>query len=113
VASQLIAMAGVAFMLSSIGAFVRDVKEIIQMLVLMGIFVLPIVYLPDSAPGPLRPLLYANPFSYMTWCYQDAIYFGRIEHPGSWVLFLAGSLFVFVAGYRLFRKLKPHFANVV
>ena len=110
---QLVAMAGAAFALSAIGAFVRDVREVVSLFAIAGIFVLPIVYLPTAVPDALRPLLYANPFSYMIWCYQDAIYFGRFEHPVSWAVFTLGSLFLFVAGYRLFRRVSPYFGNVV
>jgi lipopolysaccharide transport system permease protein len=60
-----------------------------------------------------KPVLYLNPFSYMGWCYQDALYFGRFEHPWAWCLFAGGSLLTFVTGYRLFRWLKPHFGNAL
>jgi lipopolysaccharide transport system permease protein len=110
---QLVAMIGMSFALAAVGAFFRDIREIVALVSLAGVFVLPIVYLPTAVPDPLRPLLYANPFSYMVWCYQDAVYYGRFEHPGSWALFAAGSVLLFVLGYRLFRRLSPYFGNVV
>jgi lipopolysaccharide transport system permease protein len=58
-------------------------------------------------------VLYLNPFSYMIWCYQDALYFGRFEHPAAWVVFPLASLFTFALGYRVFRKLKTFFGNVL
>jgi lipopolysaccharide transport system permease protein len=54
-----------------------------------------------------------NPFTYLVYCYQDIFYFGRIAHPWSWLAFPLWSLFCFVAGYRLFRRLRPYFANVL
>jgi lipopolysaccharide transport system permease protein len=110
---QLVAMAGIAFALAAVGAFFRDIREIVSLVSIAGIFILPIVYLPTAVPDPLRPLIYANPFSYMLWCYQDAIYFGRFEHPGSWIGFAAGSVLVLLLGFRLFRRLTPHFGDVV
>lgn len=112
-AVQVVAMIGAAFALAAIGAFLRDLKEIIQLVVTAGIYVSPIFYLPNWVPAPFRPLLYANPFSYMVWCYQDALYFGRFQHGWAWVIFTLGSAACFAGGYRLFRQLRPFFGNVL
>jgi lipopolysaccharide transport system permease protein len=110
---ELVAMAGAAFCLSAVGALVRDVRELVQILSVIGIFVLPIVYLPGSVPRAFQPVLYANPFSYVIWCFQDAIYFGRFEHPWAWPAFGVGTLIVFAVGYRIFRHIQPLFGNVL
>jgi lipopolysaccharide transport system permease protein len=113
VALQFLAMLGAAFVLSAIGAFFRDIGDFVQIAGVILIFLLPIVYLPSTIPDPFRPLLYLNPFSYMVWCYQDALYYGRVEHPAAWFVFAAWSGVLFVGGYRLFRRLRPHFGNVL
>jgi len=110
---QLAATAGLAFVLSSLGVFLRDVREMVQLFCVVNIYLMPAIYLPSMIPPPFRPLLYANPFSYVIWCYQDALYFGRIEHPWAWAINIAFSLIILVIGYRLFRKLKPMFGNVL
>lgn len=110
---QVIAMIGVAYMLSAIGTYFRDMKDFAQLFFVAGVYLLPIVYLPAWVPPVFRPLLYLNPFSFLIWCYQDALYFGRIQHPWAWLVNTAGSFMVFVAGYRLFRRLKPGFGNVL
>jgi lipopolysaccharide transport system permease protein len=110
---QILAMIGVSYILSSIGTYFRDLKDFVQVFAVVGVFLMPIFYLPAQVPALFRPLLYLNPFSYMTWCYQDACYFGRIAHPWSWVIFLVGSTGIFYIGYRIFRKLKPLFGNIL
>ena len=110
---QVLAMLGVAFALASLGAFLRDIKDFVQVFSTWGIYLIPVVFLPQWVPEPLRPILYINPFSYMIWCYQDAIYFGRIAHPVSWLIFCLGSLVVFIGGYRLFRRLKGQLGSVL
>lgn len=109
----LLAMVGLSMGLSAVAVFVRDVRDLIQLFTVVNIYIMPIIYLPNWVPGPLRPLLYLNPFSYMIWCYQDVLYFGRIEHPWAWVVFTITSLFFFAAGCRVFRKLKPYFGNAL
>ena len=110
---QIAAMIGVSYILSSIGVYFRDLKDFVQLFGIAGVFVMPIFYLPDQVPQAFRPILYLNPFSYMAWCYQDVFYFGRIEHPWAWLVFVLFSVGSLVIGYRVFRKLKPTFGNVL
>ena len=112
-AFQFFAMAGVAFALAALGTFVKDVRDVVQLAAIVLIFLMPIVYLPSQIPAAFNPILWLNPFTYMVYVYQDVLYFGRIQHPLSWVAFGLGSLLTFTLGYRLFRRVKPHFANVL
>ena len=74
------------------GTYFRDVKDFVQVFCIAGMYLMPVVYLPTMVPEIFRPLLYLNPFSYMAWCYQDACYFGRFQHPWAWPVFMFGSL---------------------
>ena len=49
----------------------------------------------------------------MIWCWQDVLYFGSIEHRAAWFIFPAWSIFVLAGGFRVFRRLRPFFANVL
>jgi lipopolysaccharide transport system permease protein len=110
---QFLAMCGVAYVLSALGVFLKDVRDVVQLSALVLIFLMPIVYLPTQVPAAFNPVLWLNPFTYMVYCYQDVLYFGRIAHPASWLAFLLWSLFVFAGGYRLFRRVRPYFGNVL
>jgi len=110
---QVLAMVGVAFVLSALTVVVRDVVEIVQMFSMIGVFVSPIVYRPEWVPAVFEPVLYANPFSYMVWCYQDVLYYGELTNPLAWAVFPALSIVTLVAGYRLFRFMKPYFGDFV
>jgi lipopolysaccharide transport system permease protein len=110
---QALAMIGMSYLFSSIGAYFRDLKDFVQAFLSIAFFILPILYLPESIPAAVRPVLYLNPLSYMIWCYQDILYFGRFAHPWAWAVFLPGSVFVFIFGFRIFRKLKTMFGNAL
>ena len=110
---QMIGMAGVSYVLAAIGTYFRDIKDIVQVFTVVGIYVMPIFYLPEQVPEIFRLILYLNPFSYMIWCYQDALYFGKFMHPWAWVVYIVISHFVFVLGYRIFCRLKVMFGNVL
>jgi len=104
---------GCAWALASISVFFRDVKDFVQLANTAMVYVLPIVYLPAWVPPLFKPFIYANPFSYLIWIYQDTFYFGRIEHPWAWLLATLFALFMFTAGYRLFRRLQPMFGGAL
>ena len=79
----------------------------------LGVYLTPAIYTPSMVPEAMRPVLLLNPFSHLIWCYQDACYFGRFEHPLSWVLVVSGSVLLFSVGYRFFGKLKVCFGSVL
>jgi lipopolysaccharide transport system permease protein len=106
-------MVGLAYILSAIGVYFRDAKDVVQLFATAGAYLVPVFYLPNWVPDLFKPVLYINPFSYVIWCYQDALYFGRFEHPWAWVVTTIFSVTTFVIGYRVFRKLKPALGNVI
>ena len=110
---QTFMMVGIAYFLSALTTYFRDTKDFVQLFGIAGMYIIPVVYLPGWVPAVFRPVLYANPFSYLIWCWQDVLYFGRMEHPVAWLVLPAFSLFAFIMGYRMFRKLKPGFGSAL
>jgi lipopolysaccharide transport system permease protein len=110
---QLLAMAGACYLLSAIGVFFRDLKDLIQIFCAANLFLQPILYVPDQLPRAFRAVFYANPFSYVVWCYQDAVFVGEIAHPWAWIVYAVGSVVVFYLGFRAFRKMKIGFGDVL
>lgn len=110
---QLIWMIGIAYILASIGVYFRDAKDFVQLFATAGGYLVPVFYLPNWVPDLFRPVLYLNPFSHLIWCYQDALYFGRFDHPWSWAVTIVLSTTTFALGYRVFRKLKPTLGNLL
>ena len=110
---QFLAMCGVGFVLAVFGTYLRDTREIVQLFCTGGVFLLPVFYLPQWVPAAFKPILYANPFSHIVWCWQDALYFGRFAHPYAWIVNVVFSLGMFFLGFRFFRRMKPGFGNVL
>ena len=110
---QVMAMIGLSYILAPIGAYFRDAKDFVQLFATASMYMMPIFYLPDWVPALFKPLIYANPFSYLVWCYQDVLYYGRFEHPWAWGVTFVVSVSLFIIGYRVFRKLKPSLGNIL
>jgi lipopolysaccharide transport system permease protein len=106
-------MIGLGFILSAVGAYLRDTKDFVHVFALAGIYLMPVFYQAESLPMQLRPLLYVNPFSHVIWCYQDIFYYGRIEHPYAWVIFVVLGFTLLSVGYRLFRRVRTLLGNVL
>ncbi len=110
---QVLFMTGIAYLLSAVGTYVRDIKDIVQLYGAAGMYLIPVVYLPGWVPAIFQPVIQANPFTYVIYCYQDALYFGRIERPWAWLAFTTLSVLAFAFGYRVFRQLKAGFGSAV
>jgi lipopolysaccharide transport system permease protein len=111
---QALALIGISFVLSVIGAYFRDLKDLVQLFSTVGVFIAPIFYSPAlELPAKLRFAFHLNPVSYLVWCYQDVCYYGRLEHPLAWIVVGFGSLACFYGGYRVFQRLKLMLGNVL
>ncbi|MDP4092269.1 MAG: ABC transporter permease [Bacillota bacterium] len=110
---QTVTMIGISYVLSAVGAYFRDMKDFVQVFCVAGVYLIPVVYLPESVPQLFRPLLYLNPFSYYMWVYQDTLYFGRFMHWWAWIFVSVVSCVLFYFGYRIFKKLKVMFGSVL
>jgi len=113
IAIQLLWVIGLAFILSALSVFIRDIRELVLMFANAGLFLLPILYLPKWVPSVFKPIIYINPFSALIWVYRDVLYYGRFEHPWAWVIAIMVGLVLFLLGSRTFDALKPYFGDVL
>ena len=104
---------GLTLVLSVVTPFMRDIRELVTIYLSVSMYFTPAIYLPEWVPGPLRPLLFLNPFSYVVWVYQDALFFGQIRHGFSWVVLAMMAITIFLAGLSIFRRVKPYLGNVL
>jgi lipopolysaccharide transport system permease protein len=106
-------MLGIAFFLSVLTPYFKDVPEFIRVFTTINVYLIPVLYLPDMVPSSIRFGLYVNPFSHLIWCYQDVIYFEHIVHPISWALLIVSSGVALVVGTNVFSILKYHVPSVL
>ena len=105
-------LAGFSYILSSVGVFLRDIKDLIGFFLSIGLFLHPVLYAPGAAPVWLSYLFQLSPFSHMIWCFRSAL-IGDHSHPFSWIIFPVVSGLIFLLGWRTFRMLKPSFGNAL
>jgi len=113
---QMLFTAGLSWFLAALGAFVRDLGQIIGFLLTIWFFLTPICYREDlvlsRAPWIAR-LLFKNPMYTLVGGYRSIFLWGQtpaFEHLWKfWVL----SLVVFVLGHAWFYKLRKSFADML
>lgn len=104
---------GLILLLSVTTPFLRDIREFVTIYLAIAMYFTPAVYLPDWVPEQLRPVLYLNPFSYVVWVYQDALFFGEIRHGFAWIVFAGMAVAAFAGGLHVFRRIRPYLGNVL
>jgi len=106
-------MAGLALLLAALGVYWAKLKEITNLGIAAGIYLLPILYSPQAIPAPLRLVVQFNPFSALVWTFQDIAYTGQLAHPGAWLCLAVVSLATLALGIRVFGRLRPGFGDLL
>jgi lipopolysaccharide transport system permease protein len=110
---HLLLLWGLALFLSVVTPYMRDILEILRVLFTVNMYIMPIMYIPEMVPPLLRPLLTANPFSHLIWCYQDALYFQSVAHPNSWLITASFAVIAACGGSYVFVRLRHNLSSVL
>lgn len=110
---QIMFSLGVVWILSSVNVVVRDLQNMISVIVLLLMMISPIAYPVEMVPENLRPFLAANPLYYIISTYQDVLMFGRFPRLEVFLPFVILSFVTFILGYWFFTKMKRVFADNV
>jgi lipopolysaccharide transport system permease protein len=108
---HLIALIGMAMGLSAVGVYLRDLGEVVRIMLTVGLFAAPILYPFAALPRVAQMVLLVNPFTHMVTCYQDVFFDGAFAHPWSWPIFAAFAVIMFVLGALTMRSARIYFAN--
>lgn len=104
---------GIAWFLSALGVFVRDISQITALIVSVAMFLSPVFY-PVSLAGPrLQRWIYLNPLTYPIEDARGALIFGRTPSPTHLLIALAGGMVVAQIGFWWFQKTRKGFADVI
>lgn len=104
---------GLCWFLSSVGVYVRDLSQIMTLLINLGLFLSPIFYPASALPSYLGDLMWLNPLTLIIEQSRLVLVVG--EWPDWWALLIyAGASCGFaVAGYWWFERARKGFADVL
>lgn len=104
---------GVTWFLSAVNVFLRDIGQVISVIVNIWFFLTPVIYPPNLVPEGVRALLALNPMLYVVDGYRMAILGKTAPDIAGLAYVLAVGLTAFAVGGMTFKKLKPAFADVL
>jgi homopolymeric O-antigen transport system permease protein len=112
VLSYLLLTIGLAYLISAAGVFIRDIRNIVQLVLMIGLFAHPILYVPGMLPRSAEMAFELSPFTHVIWIYRDAV-LGNFTHPESWLVAPLIGISFLVIGYRIFRSLRHMFGDAL
>ena len=110
---QLLFALGAAWLIASLGVFLRDIAQGITLLLMAWMYLTPIIYPESIVPARFRWFIDVNPFTPLVRSYRRIFLDGL---PPDWrglAYFTAVALIVFVFGYWWFARTRKNFADVI
>jgi lipopolysaccharide transport system permease protein/teichoic acid transport system permease protein len=106
---------GLGWAVSALNPFLRDIAQIVGVLLQMGFWATPIFWDINMMPAKFQVIFKLNPMFYIVQGYRESfIYFHPFwNHPVQTVYFWAVTIAIFITGALIFKKLKPQFADVL
>lgn len=113
--SAIIFLLGLSWITSSVVIFFRDLGQFISMAIQFGFWLTPIFWTLKMLPEEYRWWFELNPAHYITQGYRDALinHIWFWEKPVEALQYWSITLVIFILGAIIFRKLRPHFADVL
>lgn len=104
---------GLAWILASLGVFLRDVGPTIAIITTVLMFLSPVFYPITAVPESFRPLIMANPLTFIIEQAREVLIWGHLPNwTGLGAYLLAAAIIIWI-GYVWFQKTRKGFADVL
>ncbi len=108
-------LTGLGWLVSAITVFVRDMSPVVNVIIAVLFWATPIMWPYTMLSGNLRYLALLNPFFYIIEGYRYAFLekawmFQNVEMT---IYFWCSTILIFICGALVFKRLAPHFADVL
>lgn len=112
----MVLLTGLSFLVSSLAVFFKDMSQLVNVILQIGFWLTPIFWADSSMNEGILRILKLNPLYYVLSGYRDALIYG----VGFWeqsfkmtVYFWVVAFAVVAIGLKVYRTLKPHFADLL
>ena len=104
---------GLAWLLASLGVYLRDVGQIIGVVTMTLMFLSPIFYSVDSLPLEYQGIMHLNPLTYIVEETRNVMIWHMSLNWPLWVFWTALSTLISWLGFAWFQKTRKGFADVI
>ncbi len=104
---------GLSWLLASIGVYLRDIGQVVNLSMTVLLFMSPVFYPASGLPPAVRPWLFLNPLTLIIEETRKVLIEGIPPDWGSLLVYLAVALLVAQGGHLWFQKTRKGFADVL
>jgi lipopolysaccharide transport system permease protein len=104
---------GFAWILASLGVYLRDVGQTIGIIMSITMFCSPVFYSVNSIPESFRPWLMLNPITFIIEQARQVFIFGHLPNWSGLSIYTVVAIFIAWIGYAWFQKTRKGFADVL
>jgi ABC-type polysaccharide/polyol phosphate export permease len=108
---QLLFTLGLTYIMAVVGTYVPDMGEVLRPIIRGTFFLTPILWPPEALPENLQFINDYNPLAYLVGAYRAMILEGTLPGGLATLYFALFSVGLFLAGFALFVRMKPGFAD--
>jgi lipopolysaccharide transport system permease protein len=110
---QLLFALGAAWLVASLGVFLRDITQGITLLLMAWMYLTPIIYPESIVPERFSPYINLNPFTSLVRSYRRVFLDGAAPDWRGLAYFAIFGIVIFIFGYWWFARTRKSFADVV
>ena len=104
---------GLAWMLASLGVFIRDIGQTIGIITTVMLFMAPVFFPLSAMPAKYHPFLLANPLTFIIEQSREVLIYGRLPNWSGLVVYMIIATALAWYGYFCFQKTRKGFADVL
>jgi len=104
---------GLGLILGILNVFVRDVAQVMTVVLQLLFWLTPIVYMPSIIPDRLRVVLEFNPMMHMVVAFQSVILYGRAPGMAGLIAMASTAFVLLLFALILFRRAAPEMVDVL
>jgi lipopolysaccharide transport system permease protein len=104
---------GISWFLASLGVFIRDLQQVLPLIVTMLMFLSPLFYPVSAVPAVLRPTLRLNPLTFPVESVRNALFLNLWPDAKELIAYFVLSTLLMWLGWVWFEKTRKGFADVL
>jgi lipopolysaccharide transport system permease protein len=104
---------GLAWLFSSAGVFIRDLNQLVGIIMSILLFLSPIFYPISSVPVNAQKIIKLNPLTFPIEQARNVIIKGELINLNGWLIYTLFSSLIFLFGLFCFQKTRKYFSDLI
>jgi lipopolysaccharide transport system permease protein len=113
VAPYLVFVVALVLFFAAVGVYVRDLSQVVALLITVTMFLTPIFYPIESVPERFQTVIWLNPLTFVVQQVRDVVIFGKWPNFLGLTIYTVASMTSLAFAFWLFQRLRNGFADVL